>query len=92
MSKNIERSIESLIGGSLIMLCTPVLLFLAWPMLIFDKLFPDECPPEALFCLWSDKALVATLLTEVLIYSLVTYLILKLDLVYLRRASYIGKV
>ena len=92
MSKNDGRIMKSIAGGLIATILTPVLGFLAWPMFIFERLFPDDCPPEALICLWSDKAIFATLATEVLIYSLLTYLMLKLDMFHLERTSYVGKV
>jgi hypothetical protein len=90
MSKNI--SLRSLAGGILITLLTPFLPLLAWPMLLFDPLFPPDCGPEASACLFSYKALFATLVSEILVYSLFTYLILKLRLIYIKRTSYIGDV
>lgn len=92
MSKKDERIVQSIAGGLIVTILTPILGFLAWPMLIFEKLFPDECPPEALICLWSDKAIIATLVTEFLIYSLLAYLVLKWRLISIKRTSYIGDV
>jgi hypothetical protein len=92
MSKNTELSLRALAGGILITLITPFIPLLAWPMLIFDPLFPPECEPEVLVCLFSGKALFATLVSEVLVYSLVSYLVLKWRLIYLKRVSYIGDV
>jgi hypothetical protein len=92
MGRNSERLIKSLAGGVIATLFSVLFPLLAWPLLIFDPLFPPQCPPEALLCLWSDEALAATLATEVLIYSLLTYLVLKLNLLRLERASYVGKV
>ena len=92
MSKNIALSLRSLAGGILITLLTPFLPVLAWPMLIFDPLFPPVCGPEASACLFSGKAIFATFASEVLVYSFLTFFILKLRLVYLKRTSYIGDV
>lgn len=92
MSNKDERILQSLAGGVLLTLVTALLPMLAWPMLIFDKLFPDDCPPEALICLWSDKTIVATLATELVLYTLLTYLILRLGLLTIKRTSYTGDV
>jgi hypothetical protein len=91
MSEKDERIRQSLAGGVLLTLCTLLLPILAWPILIFDKLFPDECPPEALICL-SVKAIVATLVTEFILYTFLTYHALRLGLLTIKRTSYIGDV
>lgn len=83
---------QAIIGGLIAMLLSPVLGFLAWPMIIFDPLFPPDCPPETFICFWSEKAIIATLVTEFIIYTLIIYLILRLGLIHLKRTSYIGKV
>ena len=92
MSKKGEDIIKSIVGGLIVTTLSPVFGFLAWPMFVFEKLFPEDCPPEALICFWSDKAIIATLATEVLIYSLLIYLVLRLGLFHLEKVSYIGKV
>jgi hypothetical protein len=92
MDKNTELSLRSLAGGILVTLVTPFFPLLAWPLLVFDPLFPPECDPEAVICLFSGKALFAALLSEILVYSLLTYLVLRWRLMYLRRTSYIGDV
>lgn len=93
MRKSNGQISQSIVGGVLITFFgTPVLPFLAFPMLIFDPLFPPECHPEAFICLFSGKALLATLASEVLIYSLLIYFALRLGLIYLKKASYIGNV
>jgi hypothetical protein len=92
MDKNAERALQSIAGGLIITLLSPILGFLAWPLWIFNRLFPPDCEPNALFCLFSDKAILATLVTEVLIYSLLTYLALRWKLIYIKRTSYTGDV
>lgn len=92
MGKNTERAGQAFIIGILFTAVTFVLPILAWPLLIFDKLFPPDCPPEAMFCLWSDKAIVATLASELIIYTLLPYVILGQRIINLERVSYIGKV
>lgn len=92
MSKNSERAGQAFIIGVFLTACTFVLPYLAWSMFIFDKLFPPDCPPEALLCFWSGTAIAATLASEILIYSLLTYLLLRRRVIYLKRTSYIGKV
>jgi hypothetical protein len=89
LNKNTALSLRSLAGGVLITVLTPFLPFLAWPMLMFDPLFPPQCAPGTPNCLFSGKALFATALGEILIYSLLTYLILKWRLRYLRKTSYL---
>jgi hypothetical protein len=92
MSKKMERPLQSLAGGLIITLSSPIFGLPAWPLLIFDRLFPPECTPEELACLFSGKAILATLVSEVLIYSLLTYLVLRWKLIYIKRTSYIGDV
>ena len=79
-----------MLGGFGITLLSPVIHLLAWPMLIFDRLFPPRCEPEILICMFSGEALIATLLSQLVIYSLIIYAVLKLRLVYLKRVEYIG--
>jgi hypothetical protein len=85
MNKNTALLLRSLAGGVLITILTPFLPVLAWPMLMFDPLFPPRCQPGTSGCLFSGEALVATAVSEVLVYSLLTYLILKWRLTYLKR-------
>jgi hypothetical protein len=92
LSKNSERAGQAFIIGVFLTACTFIFPYLAWPMLIFDKLFPPDCPPEALLCLWSDTAIAAAFASELLIYSLLPYLLLRRRVIYLKRTSYIGKV
>jgi hypothetical protein len=92
MSKNGERVTQAAIIGFIITAATPAFPLLAWPLLIFDKLFPPDCSPEALFCPWSAAALLVALASELLIYSLLTYLVLRQRVFYFKRTGYIGKV
>ena len=92
MSKNAELSLRSLAGGILVTLVTPLFPLLAWPLLVFDPLFPPECEPEAVICLFSGEALFAALVSEILVYSLLSYLVLRWRLISLKRTSYIGDV
>lgn len=85
-----KRLPQSVLGGFIITLLSSVLHPLAWPMLIFDPLFPPECGPEVTICLFSGKALVATVLSELVVYTLLIYAVLRLRLVRLRRAKYAG--
>jgi hypothetical protein len=92
MGKNTERASQAFIIGVIITAATFVLPILAWPLLIFDNLFPPDCPPDAMIYLWSDRAIVATLASELILYTLLPYFILGQRIIYFKRASYIGKV
>ena len=85
-----KHLLQSVLGGFIITLLSPVIHILAWPMLIFDPLFPPKCEPEILICMFSGEALIATLLSQLIIYSLLIYAVLRLRLVYLRRVEYMG--
>ncbi|MDT5123859.1 MAG: hypothetical protein QOC96_3341 [Acidobacteriota bacterium] len=92
MRENNGRAAQAFIIGGIITSCTLIFPALGWPMLIFNKLFPPDCPPEAFLCLWSDTAIFATLISEFFIYSLFTYLVLRRQVIFLKRTSCIGKV
>ena len=81
---------QAILGGFIISLLSSVIPALAWPMLIFDPLFPPECGPELLVCMFSGKALIATLLSQLIIYTLLIYAVLRMRQVYLRRVKYLG--
>ena len=94
MKEEPVSSTLSILGGVLITMCTPVLPFLAWPLLIFAGLFPDDCggdDTEAL-CLVSDSAIYATLVTELIVYTLLSHFVLSKRLFSLKRTGYIGEL
>jgi hypothetical protein len=85
-----KHLLQSALGGFIITLLSSVLPLLAWPVFIFDPLFPPECGPEVAICMFSGKALAAAALSQLIIYTLLSYAVLRLRLICLRRVEYTG--
>lgn len=87
-----KRLGHSLLGGLLATLFSIVVPIFAWPLVLFDRLFPANCVSDVPIVCISGSAIAATLISEFTIYSMLTYVVLRWHLVYLKPVSYIGNV
>jgi hypothetical protein len=87
-----KRLKHSLLGGFLVTLCSILIPVFAWPIVLFDRVFPANCVSDVPIICISGSAIIATVISEFTIYSLLTYVILRWHLVYLKPVSYIGNV